>query len=125
MRGTVDIQPEGIIDLIDHLILHINNVAQNVHLSPVDAHFSAEGFAAGEEYEIYVTAYPKNDAMGQKTFASNKKVSHRMPTVPKDLVIFVYAGLSHRSQWSGWCAIDQLRHRKRPEYLCLAVGTCR
>ena len=125
MWGTVEIQPEGVIDLIDHLVLHINNVAQKVHLSPADAHFSAEGFAAGEEYEIYVTAYPKDDAMGQKTFSSNKKVSYHVRTAEKNLAAFLSAGISHRTLWRRWDAIDQLRRGKRPEYLRADVGTCR
>jgi hypothetical protein len=74
LYGKISIEPTSATDLIDHFELYVDDVAQSVNLSPNDIKFSAEGFAGGEQYEIYVLAYPKQTIVDAKPIPSNKRV---------------------------------------------------
>ncbi|CAF4972803.1 unnamed protein product, partial [Rotaria sp. Silwood1] len=73
MYGNIKIEPANSIDFIDHIELHINDVAQKVNLAPTDLNFSAKGFAAGEQYEVHVVAYPKDNITDVEPILSNKR----------------------------------------------------
>jgi hypothetical protein len=73
--GKIDVEPKGSTDLIDHFELYVDDVAQKVNLSPKDVKFSAEGFAGGEQYEIHIVAYPKENIVDAKPIPSNRRVN--------------------------------------------------
>ena len=73
LYGKIEVQPTSSTDLIDHFELYVDDVAQKVNLAPTDVKFSAEGFAGGEQYEIYIVAYPKENITETKPIPSNKR----------------------------------------------------
>jgi len=74
LYGKIDVIPKSSTDLIDHFELYVDDVAQRVDLASTDTKFSAEGFAGGEQYEIYILAYPKTNIPDVKTIPSNRRV---------------------------------------------------
>lgn len=72
--GNIEIDPNNLTDLIDHFELYLNNVALRKRIAPTDLQFSAEGFAGGEQYEIYAAAYPKQNIPDAEPILSNKRV---------------------------------------------------
>jgi hypothetical protein len=74
LYGKIDIKPTSSFDLIDHFELYIDDIAQQVNISPKDLQFSAIGFAGGEQYEVNIVAYPKNDIADAEPISSNKRV---------------------------------------------------
>ena len=73
--GKIDVNPFTSTELIDHFELYVDDVAQKVNLAPTDVKFSAEGFAGGEQYEIYIVAYPKLTNLADlQPLRSNKRV---------------------------------------------------
>ncbi|CAF4832449.1 unnamed protein product [Rotaria sp. Silwood1] len=82
MYGNIKIEPANSIDFIDHIELHINDVAQKVNLAPTDLNFSAKGFAAGEQYEVHVVAYPKDNITDVEPILSNKRAFEIQREVP-------------------------------------------
>ena len=72
--GTIDIEPTSATDIIDHFELCINGVAQKKIIQPKDVQFSAEGFAGGEQYELNIIAYPKEEIVDAEPISSNKRV---------------------------------------------------
>ncbi|CAF1293197.1 unnamed protein product [Rotaria sordida] len=73
LYGKIEVEPTNSTDLIDHFELYVDDVAQRVHLSSTDVKFSAEGFAGGEQYEIHVIAYPKENIVDAEPIQSNKR----------------------------------------------------
>lgn len=71
----IEVDPTSSMDLIDHFEFYVDDVAQKVNLSPKDLQFSAEGFAGGEQYEIYVAAFPKEHLVNTEPVLSNRRVS--------------------------------------------------
>ncbi|CAF4237631.1 unnamed protein product [Rotaria socialis] len=69
----IEVDPISSTDLIDHFELYVDDVAQRVNLAPTDAQFSAEGFAGGEQYEIHVMAFPKENLTDTEPISSNKR----------------------------------------------------
>jgi hypothetical protein len=49
-------------------------VALKKTIAPTDAQFSAEGFAGGEKYEIFIVAYPEESIIDAVPISSNKRV---------------------------------------------------
>jgi hypothetical protein len=45
-----------------------------MYIAPTDVQFSADGFAGGEQYEIYVVAHPKQSFANAEPIPSNKLV---------------------------------------------------
>jgi len=45
-----------------------------MHIAPTDVQFSADGFAGGEQYEIYVVAHLKQSVVNAEPIPSNKLV---------------------------------------------------
>jgi hypothetical protein len=74
LYGKIEVEPKSSTDLIDHFELYVDDVAQKVNLAPTDVKFSAEGFAGGEQYEIYIVAYPKENITSTQPIPSNKRV---------------------------------------------------
>jgi len=74
LYGKIVVEPADSTDLIDHLELYVDDVAQKVNLSPKDVNFSAEGFAGGEQYEIHIVAYPKENILDAQPIPSNRRV---------------------------------------------------
>ena len=72
--GKIQVEPSSLTDLTNHYTLYIGGVAQNVSLAAGDIHFSAEGFAGGEQYEIHVVAHPKSTLIDASPITSNKLV---------------------------------------------------
>ena len=70
----IDVDPISSTELIDHFEFYVDDVAQKVHLNATDVNFSAEGFAGGEQYEIYILAYPKLTLEDVQPIPSNKRV---------------------------------------------------
>ncbi|CAM4854988.1 unnamed protein product [Rotaria socialis] len=70
--GTITVESTTTIDFIDHFELCINDVAQKVNIKPEELEFSAQGFAAGEQYEVFVTAHATDDISDVEPIASNK-----------------------------------------------------
>ncbi|CAF3224711.1 unnamed protein product [Rotaria sp. Silwood2] len=75
LYGKIEIEPTNSTDLIDHFELYVDDVPQRVNLSSADVKFSAEGFAGGEQYEIHVVAYPKENIVDAEPIPSNKRVA--------------------------------------------------
>ncbi|CAF3704714.1 unnamed protein product [Rotaria sp. Silwood1] len=73
LYGKIDVEPTNSTDLIDRFELYVDDVAQRVNLSATDVKFSAEGFAGGEQYEIHVVAYPKQNIVDAEPISSNKR----------------------------------------------------
>ncbi|CAF0883109.1 unnamed protein product [Adineta steineri] len=71
--GKINIEPANAINSIDYFELYINDIAQKTHIAPTNLQFSADGFAAGEQYEIYVTAHPKTGVAHGAPISSNKR----------------------------------------------------
>ncbi|CAF4238180.1 unnamed protein product, partial [Adineta steineri] len=74
LYGKIQVEPTSSADLVDHFELYVDDIAQSVNLSPTDVIFSAEGFAGGEQYEIYILAYPKSNIINAIPIPSNKRV---------------------------------------------------
>jgi hypothetical protein len=74
LYGNIQIEPTSSTDSIDCFELYINNVAQKMYIAPTDVQFSADGFAGGEQYEIYVVAHPKQSFANAEPIPSNKLV---------------------------------------------------
>ena len=72
----IEIDPADYMKHIDHFELYINDVAQKENITTRNIQFSASGFAAGEQYEIYVVAHPKSNAPDGRSIVSNKRVTH-------------------------------------------------
>lgn len=70
----IDVDPSSSTELIDHFEFYVDDVAQKAHLKATDVKFSAEGFAGGEQYEIYILAYPKFTLPDVQPIPSNKRV---------------------------------------------------
>ncbi len=51
-----------------------------------DVQFSAQGFAGGEKYEIFIVAYPKDNILDAEPISSNKRV--KLFSSNKDLLLF-------------------------------------
>ncbi|CAF0725929.1 unnamed protein product [Rotaria sordida] len=73
LYGNIKIEPTSSIDFIDYIELYINDVALKVNIEPTKLHFSAVGFAGGEQYEVYVVAYPKDNITHVEPISSNKR----------------------------------------------------
>ncbi|CAF3616975.1 unnamed protein product [Adineta steineri] len=73
LYGKIQVEPTSSADLVDHFELYVDDIAQSVNLSPTDIIFSAEGFAGGEQYEIYILAYPKSNIINAIPIPSNKR----------------------------------------------------
>ncbi len=74
LYGNINIEPASSKDFIDHFELYVNDVALKKTIAPRDVQFSIEGFAGGEQYEIYVVAYPTDDLIDAEPISSNKCV---------------------------------------------------
>ncbi|CAF1469981.1 unnamed protein product, partial [Adineta ricciae] len=73
LYGMIEIDPADYMKHIDHFELYINDVAQKENITTRNTQFSAIGFAAGEQYEVYVVAHPKSNAPDGRSIASNKR----------------------------------------------------
>ncbi|UJR33950.1 hypothetical protein I4U23_021368 [Adineta vaga] len=71
--GNIEIEPASYIDNIDYFELYIDNVPQREHIASDDPHFSASGFAGGEQYQVYVVAHPKANVPDRKQITSNNR----------------------------------------------------
>ncbi len=78
LYGKIEVEPTSSTDLIDHFELYVDDVAQKVNLAPTDTKFSAEGFAGGEQYEINIVAYPKDNIVDAEPIPSNRRVNFHM-----------------------------------------------
>jgi len=78
LYGKIEVEPTSSTDLIDHFELYVDDVAQKVNLAPADTIFSAEGFAGGEQYEIHIVAYPKDNIVDAEPIPSNRRVNFHM-----------------------------------------------
>jgi hypothetical protein len=78
LYGKIEVEPTSSTDLIDHFELYVDDVAQKVNLAPTDAKFSAEGFSGGEQYEIHIVAYPKDNIVDAEPIPSNRRVNFHM-----------------------------------------------
>lgn len=74
LYGKIEVEPTTSVDLIDYFELYVDDVAQKVNLTPTDMKFSAEGFAGGEQYEIHIVAYPKQNIVDAEPIPSNRRV---------------------------------------------------
>lgn len=72
--GKIQVEPSTILDLVDHFEFFVNDVEQSVRLASDELHFSAQGFAGGEQYEVYVVACPKSNLVDSSPILSNKRV---------------------------------------------------
>ena len=71
--GKIQIEPSNLIDSIHHFELFVNDVALKANIAPTDTQFSAEGFAGGEQYEVYIAAHAK-DITDVEPIESNRRV---------------------------------------------------
>lgn len=69
----IDVHPVDSVSLIDHFEFFVDDLPQNIVLSSNDLRFSAEGFAGGEQYEIYLLAHPLDTRLQAQM--SNKRVT--------------------------------------------------
>lgn len=87
--GTLTIEPRATIDFIKHYELYVNGVAHDVNVRSTDLQFSVEGFAGGEQYEIYVRAYSTNDIQDTEPISSNRLVIFLFSFVFLNVYIFL------------------------------------
>ncbi|CAF2859080.1 unnamed protein product, partial [Rotaria sp. Silwood2] len=73
LYGNIEIEPKESIEFINHIELYINDVALKANIELTKLSFSAEGFAGGEQYEIYVVAYPKDNITNVQPISSEKR----------------------------------------------------
>lgn len=97
--GKIEVEPSNLTDLIDHFELIVDDVAQKVNLSPTDVKFSAEGFAGGEQYEIYIVAFPRVDIADLRPLPSNRRVRETLSS-PADQLISTFDSLRRRLKFN-------------------------
>lgn len=73
--GKIDVEPAQAMDTIDHFEFCINGVVHNKIIASRTPEFSAEGFTAGEVYQVNVIAYPNENIIDAEPIASNQRVN--------------------------------------------------
>ncbi|CAF3816167.1 unnamed protein product [Rotaria sp. Silwood1] len=70
--GKVDIEPTCLLDLIDHIELYINDIAQRTIKSSTEFYFPVDGYSVDVKHQMHVVAYPKPHIIGAEPISSDR-----------------------------------------------------
>jgi hypothetical protein len=122
LYSTIEVQPTAAKDLVDHYSFYVNENEQKRVLSPAELHFSAEGFAAGEQYEVCVVAHPKKDIVNVQPIESNQRVS-RLHLIRLTHRCRLFVGIRSETRDCRWWTFSESLRFERSNVGYYGLGT--